>query len=153
MHRVIITVIIIIINIYLFGGKSRVIILEIKKVVLINNAHVFISGYMASDMIKDYTDSEKGNPLPPLHGILFLMQEILHHPTNRTVPTQHAICDTSCRTLAGTINSSMGVAWRIDPNETCFSGTGFLKRELLVLNGKIIHFNAIIALSFNCYSA
>ena len=30
----------------------------------------FIYGYMASDMVKYYTDSEKGNPLLP-HGLLF----------------------------------------------------------------------------------
>ena len=30
----------------------------------------FIYGYMASDMIKDHSESERGNPLPP-HGILF----------------------------------------------------------------------------------
>ena len=25
----------------------------------------FIYGYMASDMVKDHSDSERGNPLPP----------------------------------------------------------------------------------------
>ena len=30
----------------------------------------FIYGYMASDMVKDYSDSERGNPLPP-HRLLF----------------------------------------------------------------------------------
>ena len=30
----------------------------------------FIYGYMASDMVKDHSDSEKGNPLPP-HMLLF----------------------------------------------------------------------------------
>ena len=30
----------------------------------------FIYGYMASDMVKDYSDSEKGNPLPP-HRLCF----------------------------------------------------------------------------------
>ena len=29
----------------------------------------FIYGYMASDMVKDNSDSEKGNPLPP-HRLL-----------------------------------------------------------------------------------
>ena len=29
----------------------------------------FMYGYMASDMVKDHSDSEKGNPLPP-HGLL-----------------------------------------------------------------------------------
>ena len=31
----------------------------------------FIYGYMASDiMVKDHSDSKRGNPLPP-HGLLF----------------------------------------------------------------------------------
>ena len=30
----------------------------------------FIYGYMASDMVKDHSDSEKGNPLQP-HRLLF----------------------------------------------------------------------------------
>ena len=32
----------------------------------------FIYGYMVSDMVKDHSDSEKGNPLPP-HRLLFLI--------------------------------------------------------------------------------
>ena len=41
--------------------------------VLFNDAlNAFIFGYMASDiiMVKDHSDSEKGNPLPQ-HGLLF----------------------------------------------------------------------------------
>ena len=30
----------------------------------------FIYGYMASDMVKDHSDNERGNPLPP-HRLLF----------------------------------------------------------------------------------
>ena len=39
-----------------------------------HSAH-FIYGYMASDiiMVKDHSDSERGNPLAPLHGLLFLI--------------------------------------------------------------------------------
>ena len=29
----------------------------------------FINGYMASEMVKDHSDTEKGNPLPP-HRLL-----------------------------------------------------------------------------------
>ena len=34
----------------------------------------FIYGYLASDiyMVKDHSDSERGNPVPP-HGLLFLI--------------------------------------------------------------------------------
>ena len=37
---------------------------------LTNHSTYFIYGYMASDMVKDHSDSEKGNPLPP-DGLLF----------------------------------------------------------------------------------
>ena len=38
---------------------------------MIHSTH-FIYGYIASDMVKDHSDSERGNPLPP-HGLLFLI--------------------------------------------------------------------------------
>ena len=42
----------------------------------------FIYGYMASDMVKDHSDSERGNPLPP-HGLLFsINSEILTTPAS-----------------------------------------------------------------------
>ena len=43
----------------------------------------FIYGYMASDMIKDHSDSEKGNPLSPL----MLFYHLWHHPTGRIAHT------------------------------------------------------------------
>ena len=62
----------------------------------------FIYGNMASNImiVKDHTDSEKGNPLPPLHGLLF--------PISRQDSTIHALCYTSHGALAGTRNGSMG---------------------------------------------
>ena len=36
-------------------------------------------------MVKDYSDSERGNPLLPLHGLLFNQQQgifYMHHPTD-----------------------------------------------------------------------
>ena len=45
---------------------------------------------MASDMVKDHSDSEKGNPLPP-HRLLFPINSkgsfICHHPPDRTAHT------------------------------------------------------------------
>ena len=38
---------------------------------------------MASDMVKDHSDSEKGNPLPPYRQCFFYM----HHPTDRIAHT------------------------------------------------------------------
>ena len=46
----------------------------------------FIYGYMASDMVKDHSDSEKGNPLPP-HRLLLSI--------NRQDNTYHGLCYTS----------------------------------------------------------
>ena len=52
----------------------------------------FIYGYMASDiiMVKDHSDSERGNPLPP-HGLLFLINSkwffYMHHSTDRIAHT------------------------------------------------------------------
>ena len=41
-------------------------------------------------MVKDHTDSEKGNPLPP-HGLLFPISSKgyfnMHHPTDRIAHT------------------------------------------------------------------
>ena len=60
-------------------------------------------------MVKDHSDSEKGNPLPP-HGLLFPIRSkgsficITHRQDN----TYHGLCYTSRGALAGTKNSSMG---------------------------------------------
>ena len=55
-----------------------------KGNVLFNDAlNTFYLGlYGIRHMVKDYSDSERGNPLPP-HGLLFYM----HHPTDRIALT------------------------------------------------------------------
>ena len=50
-------------------------------------------------MVKDNSDSERGNPLPP-HGLLF--------PISSKVSTYHGFCYTSRGALTGTRKSSMG---------------------------------------------
>ena len=40
-----------------------------KMFYLTTHSTHFIYGYMASDMVKDHSDFERGNPLPP-HGLL-----------------------------------------------------------------------------------
>ena len=63
--------------------------------------------YGVTHMVKDHSDSERGNLLPP-HGLLF--------PINSkgsficTIPQTgyHGLCYTSRGALAGTRNSSMG---------------------------------------------
>ena len=57
-------------------------------------------------MVKDHSDSERGNPLPP-HGILFPINRrgSLIAPSHRQDSTYHSLCYTS----HGTRNSSMGL--------------------------------------------
>ena len=53
--------------------------------------------YGVRHMVKDHSDSEKGNPLPPHRLILSI---------NRQDNTYHGLCYTSRGALAGTKNSS-----------------------------------------------
>ena len=65
----------------------------------------FIYGYM----VKDHSDSEKGNPLPPLgYSYRLTARVLLYAPSHRQDNTYHSLCYTSRGTLAGTRNSSMG---------------------------------------------
>ena len=57
-------------------------------------------------MVKDHSDSERGNPLPS-HGILF-PRVLLYASSHRHDITYHGLCYTSRGALAGTRNSSMG---------------------------------------------
>ena len=54
--------------------------------------------YDVGHMVKDHSDSERGNPLPP-HGLLV--------PSHRQDNTYHGLCYTSRGALALTRNSSM----------------------------------------------
>ena len=53
----------------------------------------FIYGYMASDMVKDHSDSEKGNPLLP-HRQLFPINSkgSLYASSHRQGSTYHSLC-------------------------------------------------------------
>ena len=68
----------------------------------------FIYGYMASDMVNDHSDSERGNPLLP-HGLLFSISSkvFLYTPSHREDSTYHSLRYTSCGVLTGTKNSSV----------------------------------------------
>ena len=61
-------------------------------------------------MVKDHSDSEKGNPLPP-HGLLFSIDSkgSFICTSHRQDNTYHGLCYTSHGALAGTRNSSMGI--------------------------------------------
>ena len=64
-----------------------------------HSTHFILRLYGVRHMVKDHSDSEKGNPLPP-HKLLF--------PINRQDSTYHGLCYTSRGALAGTRNGSMG---------------------------------------------
>ena len=76
---------------------------ERERNVLFNDAlnTFYLRLYGVRHMVKDHSDSEKGNPLPP-HRVL------LYAPSHRQDNTYHGLCYTSRGALAGTRNSSMG---------------------------------------------
>ena len=76
-----------------------------------HSTHFILRLYGVGHMVKDHSDREKGNPLPP-HGLHFL----LYAPSHRQDSTYHYLWYTSRGALAGTGNSSMGPPWRIDPS-------------------------------------
>ena len=59
-------------------------------------------------MVKDHSDSEKGNPLPP-HRLLFPINSkvLLYAPSHRQDSTYHGLCYISGGALAGMRNSSI----------------------------------------------
>ena len=57
--------------------------------------------YGVGHMVKDHSENERGNPLPPQQRFFYM-----HHPTDRIAHT--SLCYTSCGALAGTRNCSMG---------------------------------------------
>ena len=64
--------------------------------------------YGVGHVVKDHSDSERGNPLPP-HGLLFrLAAMVLLYASSHRKDNTYGLCYTSRRTLAGTRNSSMG---------------------------------------------
>ena len=61
-------------------------------------------------MIKDHSDSERGNPLPP-HGQLVPISSnffLIYASSLRQDNIYHGLCYTSRGALTGTSNSSMG---------------------------------------------
>ena len=68
---------------------SRCFIKERKGNALFNDTlnTFYLRLYGVGHMVKDHSDSERGNPLPP-HGLLFPIQFFyMHHPTDRIAHT------------------------------------------------------------------
>ena len=73
------------------SDKDRRHITVNKINVLFNDAinTFYLRLYGVRHMVKDHSDSERGNPLPP-HGLLFPIRSkrfLLHHPTDRLTHT------------------------------------------------------------------
>ena len=56
-------------------------------------------------MVKDHSDSEKGNPLPPHRLLLLTARVLLYAPSHRQDNTYLGLCYTSRGALAGTRNT------------------------------------------------
>ena len=99
-----------------FFGKCDIFEYLLNHVPLhtLNNAlnTFYLRLYGVRHMVKDHSDSEKGNPLLP-HRLLFPISSkgsfvLLYAPSHRQDSTYHGLCYTSCGALVGTRNSSMG---------------------------------------------
>ena len=79
-----------------------------ERNVLFNDAlnTFYLRLYGVRHMVKDHSDSEKGNPLPP-HGLLLSI--LIYAPSHRQDNTYQGLCYTNRGALAGTRNSPMGV--------------------------------------------
>ena len=78
--------------------------------VLFNDAlnTFYLRLYGVTHMVKDHSDSERRNPLPP-HGLLFPNSRVLlYASSHRQDNTYHGLCYTSRGALAIRRNSSMG---------------------------------------------
>ena len=90
-----------------------------EGIFLFNYAHntFYLWLYGVTHMVKDHSDSERGNPLPP-HRLLFPISSKGSFIC-RLDNTYHSLCYTSRGELTGTRNSSMGPPWRIAPMTHC----------------------------------
>ena len=75
--------------------------------VLFNNTlnTFYVCLYGVGHMVKNHSDSERGNPLPPLHELLFPSSFL---PSHRQDITYQGLCYSSRGALAGMRNNSMG---------------------------------------------
>ena len=84
---------------------------ERERNVLFNDAlHTFYLRLCGvRHMVKDHSDSERGNPLPP-HRLLnrLTARVLLYAPSHRQDNTYHGLCYTGRGAMAGTRNSSIG---------------------------------------------
>ena len=72
--------------------------------------------YGVGHMVKDYSDSERGNHCCHIgYSFRLATRVLLYAPSHRQDSTYHNLCCTSRKALAGTRNSSVGPSRGIDP--------------------------------------
>ena len=96
---------------------------EGRKIVLFNDAlnTFYLRLYGVRHMVKDLSDSEKVNPLPP-HRLSFRLtaRVLLYAPSQRQDSTYHGLCYTSRGELAGTRRALTAAQRRLQvPYLTC----------------------------------
>ena len=73
------------------------------------NTFFILRLYGVGYMVKNHSDSERGNPLPPYGPLIPITARVLlYAPSHRQDSTCHGLCYTSRGALAGARNSSMG---------------------------------------------
>ena len=72
----------------------------------LNTIYLRLSG--VRHIVKDHSDSERGNPLPP-HGLLFVIRSKGYFISHRQDSTNNGHCFTSSGAMGGTRNISMGL--------------------------------------------
>ena len=70
---------------------------------LMMHSDFFLQLYSVRYMVKDRSDSERGNMLLALHGLLFLISS-----KGSFICNDHGLCYISCGALAGARNRSVG---------------------------------------------
>ena len=98
-------------------GELNVQNMDISWIVLFNDTlnTFYLQLYGIGHIVKDHSDSERGNLLSP-HGLLFLINSKDSFICTIPQTTYHGLCYTSHGALARMRNSSMGPPpWRIDP--------------------------------------
>ena len=100
--------------------------------------------YGIGHMVKDHSDSERGNPLPHIgYSFRLAARVLLYASSHRQDNTYNGLCYTSRGALAGTENSSMG-----PPHEGILAQNDFYWAKKLIASPKIRFFEISMNISY-----
>ena len=126
----------ILLRIFYFPNHKYQYISEKEGNVLFNDAHnsLYLRLYGIGHKVKNHSDSERGNLLPP-HGYSFRLagRVLLYAPSHRQDSTYHSLCYTSRGALAGTRNNKQlyGVRHMVNNHSVSERGNPLLPHVLL----------------------